>query len=138
MHESGCVSVGGMKKSFKTVDAYIAGQPEDLRRALAKIRAAIRKAVPEAVELISYQMPSYKLHGRALMYFAGWAEHYAIYPGSATVVAELADDLKPYKLSKGTIRFERDCEVPVALVKRIAVLRAREVEAAQAAKKKQR
>lgn len=118
-----------MKKAFKTVDTYISAQPEDLQRALAKVRATIRKAVPDAVELISYQMPAYKLHGRVLMYFAGWAEHYAIYPGSAGTVATLADELAPYKVSKGTIQFERDCAVPVALVKRIALLRAREVEA---------
>lgn len=113
----------------------IAAQPEDLQRALAKVRATIRKAVPDAVELISYQMPAYKLHGRVLMYFAGWAEHYAIYPGSASTVAALADELKPYKVSKGTIRFERDMAVPVALVKRIALLRVREVEAQIAEKK---
>ena len=123
-------------KTHKSVDAYIAAQPKDIQRALAKVRATIRKAVPEAVELISYQMPAYKLHGRVMMYFAGWSEHYAIYPASATAVAELAENLKPYKLSKGTIRFERDAAVPTALVKRIALLRAREVEAAQTAKRK--
>lgn len=123
-------------KAHKTVDSYIAAQPEDLQRALTKVRATIRKAVPDAVELISYQMPAYKLHGRVLMYFAGWTAHYAIYPGSATTVADLAEDLAPYKVSKGTIRFERDVAVPVALVKRIALLRAREVEAARAAKLK--
>lgn len=123
-------------KAHKSVDDYIAAQPEDLQRALKKVRATIRKAVPEAAEQISYQMPAYKLHGRVLMYFAGWTEHYAIYPGSATTVAELADDLKPYKASKGTIRFERDTAVPVELVKRIALLRAREVAAAGTTKRK--
>lgn len=123
-------------KAHKSVDDYIAAQPEDLRRALEKVRATIRKAVPAAAEQISYQMPAYKLHGRVLMYFAGWSEHYAIYPGSATAVAELANDLKRYKISKGTIRFERNTAVPVGLVKRIALLRAREVEAAGAAKRK--
>lgn len=123
-------------KVHKTVDAYIAAQPDDMKRALEKVRATIRKAVPEAAEQISYQMPAYKLHGRVLMYFAGWSEHYAIYPASATAVAELAEDLKPYKVSKGTIRFERDSAVPVGLVKRIALMRAREVEAAGPAKRK--
>lgn len=124
-----------MKKAFKTVDAYIAGQPDDLKRALSWVRATIRKAVPEAAELISYQMPAYKLRGRVLMYFAGWAEHYAIYPGSAHALAELENELKPYKVSKGTIRFERDMAVPVALVQKIALLRAREVEAQNVTKK---
>ncbi|HPG89046.1 MAG TPA: DUF1801 domain-containing protein, partial [Hyphomicrobium sp.] len=70
-------------KTFKSMDAYIAAQPDDMQRALSRMRAAIAKAVPDAVETISYNMPAFKLHGRVLLYFAGWTEHYAIYPGSA-------------------------------------------------------
>lgn len=125
-----------MKKVFKTVDAYIADQPDDLQCALSTLRATIQKAVPDAVEIISYGMPAYKLHGRVLMYFAGWAEHYAIYPGSVNALAELADEVAPYKVSKGTIRFERDMKVPVGLIKRIASLRKREVEQQAVTKRK--
>lgn len=124
-----------MKKVFKTVDAYIADQPEDMQRVLSTLRATIQKTVPDAVEIISYGMPAYKLHGRVLMYFAGWAEHYAIYPGSLNALAELADEVAPYKVTKGTIRFEREMAVPVALIKKIASLRKREVEQQIAAKR---
>lgn len=115
-------------KTFKSMDAYIAAQPDDMQRALSRMRAAIAKAVPDAVETISYNMPAFKLHGRILLYFAGWTEHYAIYPGSADALTELKADMAPYQVSKGTIRFERAEPVPVALVKRIAAFRARELE----------
>lgn len=123
-------------KTFKSIDAYIAAQPDDMQRALSRVRATIAKSVPGAVETISYNMPAFKLHGRVLLYFAGWAEHYAIYPGSADALSELKAELAPYKVSKGTIRFERDMAVPVSLIKKIAALRKREVEQQVAAKRK--
>ena len=122
-------------KTFESMDAYIAAQPQDMQRALSRVRATIGKAVPDAVGTISYNMPAFKLHGRVLLYFAGWAEHYAIYPGSADALLELKADLAPYKVSKGTIRLERADPVPVALVKRIATIRARELEQQKAAKR---
>ena len=60
-----------MKQSFpKSVDEYIAGQAEAVRPKLEQVRAAIRRAVPEAVEGIGYRMPGYKLHGKPMLYFA--------------------------------------------------------------------
>jgi len=68
-----------MKQSVpKSVDEYIASQPEALRPKLEQVRAAIRKAVPEAVEGIGYRMPGYKLHGKPMLYFAGFKEHYSL------------------------------------------------------------
>src|SRR5690242_3316844 len=58
-----------------SVDDYLAAQPEATRRKLEQMRAAIRNAVPEAVEGIGYGMPGYKLHGKPLLYFAGFKEH---------------------------------------------------------------
>jgi uncharacterized protein YdhG (YjbR/CyaY superfamily) len=70
-----------MKQSIpKSVDEYIAAQPEALRPKLEQVRAAIRKAVPEAVEGIGYRMPGYKLHGKPMLYFAGFKEHYSLLP----------------------------------------------------------
>jgi uncharacterized protein YdhG (YjbR/CyaY superfamily) len=124
---------------FKSVDQYIASRPEAVRPALERVRAAIRKALPGAEEVISYQIPAYRLHGGIAVYFAGWTEHYSIYPASAALVAELSDELAPYELSKGTIRFPLGKPVPVRLIARIAKLKAKEAEArknAKAAKKK--
>ena len=64
----------GMKQSApKSVDEYIAAQPEAVRPKLEQVRAAIRRAVPDAVEGIGYRMPGYKLHGKPMLYFAGSA-----------------------------------------------------------------
>lgn len=124
--------------AFDSHDAYFAAQPEAMRRLLETVRTTVGKAVPDAAEVISYNMPAYKLHGRILLYYAGWTEHYAIYPGSATALAGMQDDLKPYKVSKGTIRFEVADPVPTKLIARIAKVRAAENAAPKPAKSPRR
>jgi uncharacterized protein YdhG (YjbR/CyaY superfamily) len=91
------------------------------------VRSTIRKAVPEAEEVISYQIPAYKLHGRPVLYFAGWKQHYSLYPSTAQLIAAFKDDLAPYEFNdKGTIRFPISQPVPVGLIGRIAKFRAKE------------
>jgi uncharacterized protein YdhG (YjbR/CyaY superfamily) len=80
-------------------------------------------------------MPAYRLPEGLVIFFAGWKAHYAIYPGSGTFLAEMRDELAPYKVSKGTIQFPLDRPVPVRLVAKIAKLRAAEMVAKAAAKK---
>ena len=111
----------------KSVDAYIAAQPADVRDVLERVRSTIRKALPAAEEVISYQIPAYRLPGGVVIYFAGWRQHYSLYPATALVVAALKDELAPYEKSKGTIRFPLCRPVPVRLIARIAKLRAKEV-----------
>ena len=118
-----------MKTNFQSVDQYIASQPETVRVLLTEVRNAIRKAVPAAEEGISYQIPAYKLPGGPVLYFAGWKQHYSIYPASAKIVAALRDELAQYEISKGTIRFPLSQPVPVKLIRRIAKLRAKEIAA---------
>jgi uncharacterized protein YdhG (YjbR/CyaY superfamily) len=114
-----------MKESVpSSVDEYIAAQPEEMRPRLAKVREAIRKAVPDAVEVIAYRMPGYKLHGKPMLYFAGFKEHYSVFGASGVFLATIADQLKGYELSKGTVRFPLTKPVPVALISRIAKARA--------------
>jgi uncharacterized protein YdhG (YjbR/CyaY superfamily) len=115
------------KTDFQSVDEYIASQPEAVHAILKRVRSAIRKAVPEAEEGISYQMPTYKLHGGPVLYFAGWRKHYSLYPATDHVVATFGADLAPYEISKGTIRFPLSEPVPVKLIERIAKFRAKEV-----------
>ena len=122
------------KTDFKSVDEYIASQPETVRTVLRRVRSVIRKALPGMEEVISYQIPAYKLHGTAVVYFAGWKEHYSIYPSTDRVVAALKEDLALYEVSKGTIRFPLSEPVPVKLIGRIAKLRAKEVGERQKAK----
>jgi uncharacterized protein YdhG (YjbR/CyaY superfamily) len=114
---------------LETVAAYIAAQPKAVQPALKRLRSVIRRAVPKAEECISYQMPTYKLGGRVVLHFAGWKEHVALYPGAGHVVATLKEALKPYVVSKGTIRFALSEPLPEKLIAKIAKGRAQEVAA---------
>jgi uncharacterized protein YdhG (YjbR/CyaY superfamily) len=114
------------KTAFLSVDDYLASQPDKARLVLKRVRAIIRNAVPRAEEAISYQVPAYKLDGRPVIYFAGWKQHYSIYPATSGVVAALEKELAPYKISKGTIRFPLSERVPAMLIGRVAKLRAQE------------
>src|SRR3954469_696550 len=110
-----------MEKSVpKSVDEYMAAQSEAVREKLEQVRAAIRRAVPEALEGIGYGMPGYKLHGKPLLYFAGFKEHYSLFAASRTFFATLEDELRGYDLRKGTIHFLLTKPVPVKLISRIA------------------
>ena len=114
------------KTDFKSVNEYIASKPEAVRRALKRVRSIVRKAMPGAEEVISYQIPAIRLHGRPVLYFAGWKEHYSLYPSTDRLVAVLKDDLAPYEVSKGTIRFPLAEPVPAKLIERIARFRVKE------------
>jgi uncharacterized protein YdhG (YjbR/CyaY superfamily) len=122
------------KTDFKSVDEYIATHPDDVQAILERVRSAIRKAVPNAEESISYQIPAYKLDGGAVLYFAGWKRHYSLYPATDRLLEALKDDLAPYEVDKGTIRFPLSEPVPVKLIERIAKFRAK--EAAEGAREK--
>ena len=115
-----------IKTNFKSVDEYIASQPETAQALLELVRGTIRKAVPGAEEMISYNIPAYQLYGGPVLYFAGWKQHYSLYPVNDRLVAALKDDLRSYKISKGTIRFPLSQPVPVKLIERIAKFRAKE------------
>jgi len=69
-------------------------------------------------------MPEYKLHGKPMLYFAGFKEHYSLFAASGTFFATLKDELKGYELRKGTVHFSLTKPVPVKLISRIAKLRA--------------
>jgi uncharacterized protein YdhG (YjbR/CyaY superfamily) len=97
------------------------------RSVLARVRATIRKTLPDATEGISYQIPVYKLDGRMVLYFAGFKHHYSIYPATANVVEALGKELAGRLHSKATLRFPLAESVPTRLITRIARLRASEV-----------
>jgi uncharacterized protein YdhG (YjbR/CyaY superfamily) len=124
---AGTLDTGTMAKTdFKSVDEYIGSQPEAVQAVLKRVRGTIRKAVPGAEEVISYQIPAYKLDGGPVLYFAGWKQHYSLYPVTEQLVETFKDELAPYKVEKGTIRFPLSQPVPVKLIERIAKFRAKE------------
>jgi uncharacterized protein YdhG (YjbR/CyaY superfamily) len=112
---------------FSSVDDYIASQPEAIRDVLRSVRDAIREALPAAEELISYGMPTYKLQGAVVLYFAGWKRHFSLYPAGERLLAAFADELAPFEVDKGTIRFPLSPPVPSMLIGRIAKFRADEI-----------
>jgi len=129
------------KPGIQSVDEYIASQPEAVRGILRRVRSAIRKAVPRAEEVISYKIPAYTLQNRAVLYFAGWKQHYSLYAATERVAAAFKDELAPYEVKKGTIRFPLFEPIPVKLIGQIAKFRAKEVaerEKVKAAKSKGR
>ncbi len=115
------------RTDFKSVDDYIAAQPKAAQAVLQRVRGAIRRALPEAVEVISYKIPAFRLNGRILVYFAAWSEHYSLYPSGDRLVAAFRSRLAGCEIGKGTIRFPLGRPVPVKLIEDIARFRAKEV-----------
>jgi len=115
-----------VKNEISAVDEYIASQPQSVQVALRSVRSALKKALPTAAEVISYKIPAYRLNSGMVLYFAGWKEHYSLYPASRSVVEEFKQELAPYTVSKGTIRFPLSQPVPGRLIQRIAKFRERE------------
>ncbi|MBQ3999674.1 MAG: DUF1801 domain-containing protein [Oscillospiraceae bacterium] len=103
----------------QNIDGYIALQDEAVRPVLEEIRSLLREALPEAEERISWSMPTY-WKGRNIIHFAASKKHLGIYPGDEAI-AEFAEELKEYDVSKGTIRIPYDAPLPEDLIRRIAV-----------------
>lgn len=101
------------------IDEYILKQDEAVQPKLNAIRDTIRAAIPDAIEKISYQMPTY-WKGRNIIHFAAFKNHIGLYPGDEAPVV-FADRLKDNKTSKGTIQFPLNKELPLALIAEIAV-----------------
>lgn len=118
------------KAVYSTVDAYLTAQPAAARAVLTLVRQSIRRAVPDAEECISYQIPTYKRLGRPVLYFAGWKKHFSLYPATPSLLAAFPE-LSLYPISKGTIRFPLTDPVPEELIERIARFRAQAAVAPQ-------
>ena len=106
------------------IDQYIAGFPESIREKLEILRETIRKNAPAAAEVISYQMPAFKLNG-ILVYYAGYKNHIGFYPTGSGIVA-FQSLLTGYKWSKGTIQFPPDKPLPLELISEIVKYRVSE------------
>lgn len=107
-----------------TVDAYIAAQPDEARRVLKRVREVIRAAVPDAEEVIAYDMPTYKRHGKRFVHFAAWKQHYALYAMNQAVRTKFGKELSAYEVDGSTIRFRYSDPVPEDLIKRLVRFRA--------------
>jgi uncharacterized protein YdhG (YjbR/CyaY superfamily) len=111
---------------FKTVEEYFSTLPQSTRAKLQALRDAIKKAAPNAQEVISYNMPAFKQKG-ILVYYAAYREHIGFYP-TASGIANFKDEFSHYQWSKGAIQFPIDEPIPVRLVTKMVKFRAMEDE----------
>jgi uncharacterized protein YdhG (YjbR/CyaY superfamily) len=107
-----------------TIDQYINGFPDDVRRILNQLHATIRAAAPEASEKISYRMPTYYYNGN-LVHFAAYPHHIGFYPTPSGIEA-FKDELVKYKSAKGSVQFPIDQPLPLDLIARIVKHRVHE------------
>src|SRR5512143_2709694 len=105
----------------KTIDAYIATFPDDVQAILETVRQTIRKAAPDAEEIISYRMPAFRQKG-IIVYFAAFKNHIGLYP-PISGDPKLAAALAPYAGPKGNLKFPLDRAIPHHLIRRIVKLR---------------
>ena len=112
------------KHKVQTIDQYIKAFPKDIQHILEKIRRTIQKAAPEAEEAISYQIPTFKLHGN-LVHFAAFKNHIGFYPTSKAIEV-FKSELSSYKTSKGAIQFPFDKPIPFSLISKITRFRVKE------------
>src|SRR4051812_40707442 len=109
---------------YKTVDEYLSTFPESVKSTLEKLRKTIKQAAPKAEEVISYNMPAFKLNGM-LVYYAAYQNHIGFYP-TRSGVSVFKDELANYETSKGTVKFPIDKALPLGLVKEIVKFRVEE------------
>jgi uncharacterized protein YdhG (YjbR/CyaY superfamily) len=122
------------KGLFTTVDEYIALHPPAVQEGLDLLRKTIKTAAPGAEEMISYQMPAYRLKGM-LAFFSAAKKHYGFYPTASPIIA-FREKLKSYETSKGTIRFAMNKPLPVKLITEIIKWKAKENLAKEIVKSK--
>ncbi|HWY28391.1 MAG TPA: DUF1801 domain-containing protein [Candidatus Sulfotelmatobacter sp.] len=113
-------------RKFETMNEYIESFPKNVQSTLEKLRDTVRKAAPEAIESISYDMPTFKLDGKRLVYFSAWKSHIGFYsiPKGNELFRKV---LSPFEGPKGSLRFPLDQPIPYDLVKKIVLLRVTEI-----------
>jgi uncharacterized protein YdhG (YjbR/CyaY superfamily) len=121
------------KDGFRSVDEYIATFPEEIQALLEEVRATIKAAAPDAVDTISYQMPTFKLKGKNLVHFAAYKNHIGFYPTPSGTEA-FQEALLRYKAGKGSIQFPIGEPLPMELIRTIVEFRVKEIRDSAAAK----
>ena len=111
---------------FASIDEYIKAASKDVQPKLRSLRKFINSISPSFTETISYGMPTFKLNGKAVVYFAAFKNHIGFFPFPSGISAFKAETAE-YKTSKGTIQFPLTAELPWNLIKRIVEFRVGEV-----------
>ena len=109
------------------IDKYISQFPKEIQSILKQFQKAIREAAPDAVETISYRMPTFDINGKHLVHFAAFKKHIGFFPTPSAIVA-FKNELLEYKTSKGTIQFPIDKPIPFNLIRKIVKFRLKETK----------
>ncbi|WP_092332599.1 iron chaperone [Desulfosporosinus hippei] len=112
------------KKTNNSIDEYILKFPVDIQEILKSLRNVIKKSAPDAHEKISYQMPTFDLHGN-LVHFAAYKNHIGFYPTPSGIEA-FKVELSEYKGAKGSVQFPIAEPLPFDLISRIVKFRVAE------------
>lgn len=107
------------------MDEYISTFPKDMQKILEELRSTIRAAAPSAQESISYNIPTFTLNGKYLIYFAGWKNHISIYP-IPTGSAAFNKQVSKYVEGKGTLKFPLNKPLPLNLITKMVKLKVAE------------
>ena len=109
--------------SVEDVDAYLATIEEPKRGTLQALRNTILEIIPDAEQVISYNVPAFRVHGRTVAGFAAFRNHLSYLPFSGSVLSQLADDLEGYKMTKSALHFPVDRPLPKTLVEKLIAAR---------------
>ena len=104
-------------QTANTVDEYIAAQAPQVQPRLREMRDIVRGVLPQASEVISYGMPTYRFPGGSV-HFGAARNHCALY---GTAMDDYSDELRGYDTSKGTLRFPLDKPIPRELVEKLVL-----------------
>lgn len=116
------------KKKFQTPEEYLSSLPNSSQAVLRQVRKVIREAVPDAEEVISYNIPAFKTSGW-VFYYSAYTNHFSLScPPPFTVFEKFKKELSPYKLSKSTVQFPYDKPFPGKLIADLARFRAKEMK----------
>jgi uncharacterized protein YdhG (YjbR/CyaY superfamily) len=112
------------KKRFETIDEYVATFPRNVQDILEELRQTIQNSAPGAKEIISYQIPTFKLNSN-LVHFAAFRNHIGFYPTSSAI-SEFKKELSHYEVAKGSVRFPINEPIPFDLIRKIVKYRVKE------------
>jgi len=107
------------RPKVETVDEYIKLFPSETQEKLGQVRKLIKEVLPQADEVISYAIPTYKQNKKSVIYFAGYDKHISLYPLPHGIDAEFAAEIEPHIVGKGTLRFDLDKPLPFELMRKV-------------------
>ena len=103
-------------------DAYIAEAPEDLRPLLVRLRAQLARALPDAEEIIAYNMPGFRIGKAIVAGYAAFSKQCGLYLSPSAITAH-ADEIAAagLKSTKTGVTFSPGRPIPDGLVEKLAL-----------------